>query len=37
VLTATALIQAGADLLIMRHPKAIEKVNKYIDNLFIGE
>lgn len=37
VLTATALIQAGADLLIMRHPKAIEKVSKYIDNLFIGE
>lgn len=34
VLTATALIQAGADLLIMRHPKAIEKVSKYIDNLF---
>ena len=33
-LTATALIQAGADLLVMRHPKAIEKVNKYIDNLF---
>jgi len=32
-LTATALIQAGADLLVMRHPKAIEKVNKYIDNL----
>ncbi len=37
VLTATALIQAGADLLIMRHPKAIEKVRKYIDKLFIGE
>jgi acetyl-CoA decarbonylase/synthase, CODH/ACS complex subunit delta len=36
-LTATALIQAGADLLIMRHPKAIEKVNKYIDNLFGGK
>ncbi|MDD2679951.1 MAG: acetyl-CoA decarbonylase/synthase complex subunit delta [Candidatus Omnitrophica bacterium] len=33
-LTATALIQAGADLLVMRHPKAIEKVNKYIDNLY---
>jgi len=33
-LTATALIQAGADLLVMRHPKAIEKVSKYIDNLF---
>jgi acetyl-CoA decarbonylase/synthase complex subunit delta len=33
--TATALIQAGADILVMRHPKAIEKVNKYIDNLFV--
>jgi acetyl-CoA decarbonylase/synthase complex subunit delta len=32
--TATALIQAGADILVMRHPKAVEKVNKYIDNLF---
>jgi len=33
-LTATALIQAGGDLLVMRHPKAIEKVNKYIEDLF---
>jgi acetyl-CoA decarbonylase/synthase complex subunit delta len=33
ILTATALIQAGADLLVMRHPVAIEKVNKYIDSL----
>ncbi|MDD2927783.1 MAG: acetyl-CoA decarbonylase/synthase complex subunit delta [Candidatus Omnitrophica bacterium] len=33
-LTATALIQAGADLLVMRHPKAIEEVTKYVDNLF---
>jgi len=32
-ITATALIQAGADILVMRHPKAIEKVNKYIVNL----
>jgi acetyl-CoA decarbonylase/synthase complex subunit delta len=32
-LTATALIQAGGDLLVMRHPKAIEKVNKYIEEL----
>jgi acetyl-CoA decarbonylase/synthase complex subunit delta len=36
VLTATALIQAGADLLIMRHPEAIKKTNKYINNLFIS-
>ncbi len=34
VLTATALIQAGADLLVMRHPFAIEKVNNYIGDLF---
>jgi len=32
-MTATALVQAGADILVMRHPVAIEKVNKYIDNL----
>ncbi|MBU1726340.1 MAG: acetyl-CoA decarbonylase/synthase complex subunit delta [Candidatus Omnitrophica bacterium] len=36
MLTATALIQAGADLLVMRHPKAIEKVNGYIENLWKG-
>ncbi len=35
-ITATALIQAGADILVMRHPKAIEKVNKYIDELMRG-
>ena len=33
VITATALIQAGADILVMRHPKAVEKINKYIGNL----
>lgn len=33
VVTATALIQAGADILVMRHPLAIEKVKQYIDNL----
>jgi acetyl-CoA decarbonylase/synthase complex subunit delta len=32
-ITATALIQAGADILVMRHPKAVEKVDKYIENL----
>ena len=32
-ITATALIQAGADILVMRHPKAIEKMNGYIENL----
>ncbi|MFA6358449.1 MAG: acetyl-CoA decarbonylase/synthase complex subunit delta, partial [Candidatus Omnitrophota bacterium] len=33
-ITATSLIQSGADLLIMRHPKAIEKVNNFIETLF---
>lgn len=33
IVTATALIQAGADILVMRHPKAIEKVNNYIEDL----
>lgn len=35
-LTASALIQAGADILVMRHPVAIEKTNKYIDNLMMN-
>jgi acetyl-CoA decarbonylase/synthase, CODH/ACS complex subunit delta len=34
ILTATVLLQAGADLLVMRHPVAIEKINSYIDSLF---
>jgi acetyl-CoA decarbonylase/synthase complex subunit delta len=33
-ITATALIQAGADILVMRHPQAIEKINNYIEELF---
>ena len=33
-ITATSLIQSGADLLVMRHPLAIQKVNNYIDELF---
>jgi acetyl-CoA decarbonylase/synthase, CODH/ACS complex subunit delta len=33
MLTAVALLQSGADLLVMRHPKAIEKVRSYIDSL----
>lgn len=36
IITATALIQAGADILIMRHPEAIKKTNEYIDNLTRG-
>jgi len=31
--TAVALMQAGGDILVMRHPRAIEKINKYIDKL----
>jgi acetyl-CoA decarbonylase/synthase complex subunit delta len=34
VITTAALIQAGGDILVMRHPKAAEEVNKYIENLF---
>ncbi len=33
-ITASSLIQSGADLLIMRHPKAAEKVSNYIEGLF---
>ncbi len=33
-ITATSLIQAGADLLVMRHPEAIKKVNNHIEELF---
>ena len=33
IITATALIQAGSDILVMRHPSAIKKIQGYIDNL----
>jgi acetyl-CoA decarbonylase/synthase complex subunit delta len=33
-LTATALLQAGADILVMRHPQASAKVGQYIGKLF---
>ena len=33
IITAAALIQAGADILVMRHPLAIEKIQGYIDKL----
>ncbi len=33
-ITATSLIQSGADLLVMRHPKAAQKVNSYIEALY---
>ena len=35
-LTATSLIQSGADLLVMRHPKAAQMVNSFIETLFKG-
>jgi acetyl-CoA decarbonylase/synthase complex subunit delta len=31
--TATALLQAGADILVMRHPEAIAHVNTYIETM----
>ena len=34
VITATSLIQSGADSLVMRHPAAVEKVTKFINTLF---
>ena len=34
IITATSLIQSGADVLVMRHPTAVEKVTKYIDSIF---
>jgi acetyl-CoA decarbonylase/synthase complex subunit delta len=33
MLTAISMLQSGGDLLIMRHPKAIEETRKYIDKL----
>ena len=33
VLTATTFLQSGADILVMRHPKAIKIVRDYIDKL----
>lgn len=35
IVTSIALLQAGADILVMRHPKAVEKVNKYIKELTV--
>ncbi|MCX5712080.1 MAG: acetyl-CoA decarbonylase/synthase complex subunit delta, partial [Candidatus Omnitrophica bacterium] len=32
--TAVALLQAGADILVMRHPQAVEKINLYIEGLY---
>ena len=35
-ITASSLIQAGADLLVMRHPQAIAKVTNFIETLYQG-
>jgi acetyl-CoA decarbonylase/synthase complex subunit delta len=35
-LTSTALVQAGADVLVMRHPEAVSRVRAYIQQL-MGE
>jgi len=35
--TAICMLQAGADILIMRHPKAVEETRKYIANLMGGK
>ena len=34
IITATSLIQSGADLLVLRHPTAVKKVTEYISALF---
>jgi len=34
IVTAVALLQAGADILVMRHPRAIEKIRNYTVELF---
>jgi acetyl-CoA decarbonylase/synthase complex subunit delta len=34
MITATSLIQSGADILVFRHPAAAQKVAGYIDTLF---
>ena len=34
-LTAASLIQAGADILVMRHPVAAMQINKYIEELTV--
>lgn len=33
ILTATTFLQSGADILVMRHPKAIKKVSEHINKL----
>jgi acetyl-CoA decarbonylase/synthase complex subunit delta len=35
-LTAVCMIQAGGDILVMRHPKAVEETRKYIERMISG-
>ncbi len=35
-LTAVSMLQAGGDILIMRHPKAVEETRKYINKIITG-
>ena len=37
IATAASMIQAGGDLLVMRHPAAAKAVTKYIETIIIGE
>lgn len=36
-ITATAFLESGADIIVMRHPKAIAHVRDHIDNLMKGK
>ncbi|RKY65794.1 MAG: acetyl-CoA decarbonylase/synthase complex subunit delta, partial [Candidatus Latescibacterota bacterium] len=31
--TATTLLQAGTDILVMRHPKAVRELKKFVEKL----
>jgi acetyl-CoA decarbonylase/synthase complex subunit delta len=35
-MTATALIESGADIVVMRHPEAVARVKKMIAELMVG-
>ena len=36
ITTAVSMLQAGADILVMRHPDAVKTVTKYIGNMMSG-
>jgi acetyl-CoA decarbonylase/synthase complex subunit delta len=35
-MTATGLLQAGLDILVMRHPEAVKLVKKNIDEMMVA-